>query len=308
MSHQGTRLLVDILRRLRIVFSLLGVCASMAFGQLNTARPTIDSIASHARGIVGVAAIDLGSGDTLTLHGQAHFPMQSVFKFPLALAVLDHVDKGKLALNQKVRIAATDLRPNTWSPMRQNYPNGTAILTVDSVLNYVLGVSDNNGCDILFRLLGGTRAVNRYVHRLGVKDISIVATEHEMHQGWDVQYRNWSSPVAMAALLKLLFSGGVLSQASRDHLWELMAASSTGSGRIKGLLPAGTVVPHKSGSSGTNENGLAAATNDIGIIVLPDGRCVALVVFVSDSDAPDQERDGLIASIARAVWDGYAVH
>ena len=84
-----------------------------------------------------------------------------------------------------------------------------------------------------------------------------------------------------------------------------MASSATGLGRIKGLLPSGTLVPHKSGSSGTNDKGIADATNDVGIITLPDGRHIALAVFVSDSDAPEDERDMVIATIARAIWDGY---
>jgi len=84
-----------------------------------------------------------------------------------------------------------------------------------------------------------------------------------------------------------------------------MASSGTGLKRIKGLLPAGTVVAHKTGSSGTNDAGVAAATNDVGIIAFPDGRAVALVVFVSDSGASEEERDGVIAAIARAVWDAY---
>jgi beta-lactamase class A len=135
--------------------------------------------------------------------------------------------------------------------------------------------------------------------------MSIVATEAEMHQAWDVQYRNWSSPLAMAKLLQLFYSGGIVSEKCGNYLWQLMAWSGTGLKRIKGLLPAGTVVAHKTGSSGTNDAGIAGATNDAGIIALPDGRSVALVVFLSDSDAPEEERDGVIAAIARVVWNAY---
>jgi beta-lactamase class A len=266
----------------------------------------IDSIALHARGLVGVAAIDLGCGDTLTIHGNGRFPMQSVYKFPLALAVLDQVDKGTMALGRTVHISKADLVPDTWSPLREAYPSGGVDLPLDTLLGYTVSLSDNNGCDILFRLLGGTSVVDRYVHELGIEDMSIVATEVEMHQGWDIQYRNWSSPLAMAQLLHLFHDGEILSQESRDYLWGLMASSGTARGRIKGLLPPGTVVPHKSGSSGTDDKGIAAATNDIGIITFPDGRHVALAVFVSGSDSSDEEKDMVIAAIARAVWDAYS--
>ena len=287
---------------------LLLVVSAPSFGQLSPIRARIDSIAGQAKGMVGVAAIDLGSGDTLSLRGDGHFPMQSVFKFPLALAVLNQVDRGVLALKRPVHIAGADLHPATWSPLRQAYPAGDIDLPLDSLLAYTVVWSDNNACDILFRLLGGTAVVDRYVHRLGIRDIAIVANEDEMHQAWEVQYRNWSSPRAMAALLRLFANGGILSRESREYLWQLMASRSSGSKRIRGLLPPGAVVPHKTGSSGTNEKGIAAATNDIGILVLPGGRRIALVVFVSESAASDDQRDMVIASIARAVWDYCSAH
>ena len=292
--------------RIHIILFQCLAFSTPALGQLDSARARIDAIATHAQGIVGVGAIDLGSGDTLTVRGSVRFPMQSVYKFPLALAVLHQVDEGTMALSQPVHIPETDLRPDTWSPLRAAYPSGNVTLPLDSLLRYTVAQSDNNGCDILFRLLGGTDVVDHYVHKLGIDSISIVATEAEMHLGWNVQYRNWSSPLAMARLLQLFHSGGILSDRSRDYLWEVMVSSGTGLRRIKGFLPAGTVVAHKTGSSGTNEDGLAAATNDVGVIVLPDGRCIALAVFVSDSHAPDNERDSVIAGIAYAIWEAYA--
>ena len=291
--------------RIQSVILLVLVFSTNAFGQLDSARTKIDAIVHQAEGVVGVAVIDLRSGDTLTVRGDVHFPMQSVFKFPLALAALDQVDDGRMTLAQTIHISSADLLPDTWSPLREAYPSGNIDLPLDSLLRYTVAQSDNNGCDILFRLLGGTGVVSQYVHQLGVVNMSIAATEAEMHQGWDIQYRNWSSPLAMAQLLQLFHSGAVLSQATRDYLWQVMASSGTGLKRIKGLLPAGTVVAHKTGSSGTNDAGVAAATNDVGIIAFPDGRAVALVVFVSDSGASEEERDGVIAAIARAVWDAY---
>jgi beta-lactamase class A len=287
---------------------LLPIVFTSAVGQLTSVRAKVDSIVAIAKGIVGIAVIDLNKGDTLTMRGEERFPMQSVYKFPLALTVLDQVDKGTMALTQNIHITKADLHPDTWSPLRDTYPAKDIDLSLDSLLVYTVSHSDNNGCDILFRLLGGTAIVDQYVHKLGIMNMAIVATEEEMHQGWDVQYHNWSSPRAMAKLLQLFSKGNILSERSRNYLWRLMISSSTTPGRIKGLLPLGAVVAHKSGSSGTNDNGIAAATNDIGFIVFPDGRSVALVVFITESNASDEERDKVIASIARAVWDVYSIH
>jgi beta-lactamase class A len=287
-------------------FLLFAALSTTAFGQLEGARSKIDSIAHRIHGIVGAAIIDLDNGDTLSLRGDYHHPMQSVYKFPLALAVLDRVDKGTMRLSASVHIAKGDLLPNTWSPLRERYPLGDVDLPLDSLLRYTVSQSDNNGCDILFRLLGGTGVVDEFVHTHGITDMSIVATEEEMHKEWNVQYSNWSTPRAMARLLQLFHSGKVLSRQTTDYLWEVMAGTTTAPGRLKGLLPAGTIVAHKTGSSGVNGKGITAATNDVGIIALPNNRYIAIVVFISDSDASDESRDNVIASIARAVWDTLA--
>jgi beta-lactamase class A len=297
---------MSIVSHIRSWLFLSLACSVSVFGQLDSARLKIESIARQAKGLVGVAAIDLSSGDTLTVRGDDRFPMQSVFKFPLALAVLDQVDNGTMALSQTIHISKADLLPDTWSPLREAYPSDGIDLPLDSLISYTVSQSDNNGCDILFRLLGGPGVVDQYVHKLGIVNMSIVATEAEMHQEWLVQYRNWSSPFAMAKLLQMFYSGSILSQASRDYLWRVLASTRTGVKRIKGLLPAGTIVPHKTGSSGTNNEGVAAATNDIGIIAFPDGRYVVLAVFVSDSDASEEERDRVIATIARAIWNAFS--
>jgi beta-lactamase class A len=81
-----------------------------------------------------------------------------------------------------------------------------------------------------------------------------------------------------------------------------MQESKTGVARILSLLPKGTVVADKTGASGM-QDGRAAATNDIGLVTLPDGRHMAIAIFVSDSEAADAVRDSVIAKIARSAWD-----
>ena len=123
-----------------------------------------------------------------------------------------------------------------------------------------------------------------------------------MAESEDVQYRNSSTPDAMAALLRAFYEGRGLSTASRALLLQWMTETGTGPHRIKGLLPAGTVVAHKTGTSNTVD-GVTRATNDVGLITLPDGRHLVVAVFVSDSKAQDDVREGVIARIARAAYD-----
>ena len=123
-----------------------------------------------------------------------------------------------------------------------------------------------------------------------------------MAMKWDVQYENWCTPNAMAALLRLFLDGGVLTPPSRELLMQFLKATSTGPHRIKGLLPPGTVVAHKTGTSNTNNRGITAATNDVGIIFLSGGRHLILVVYIRDSRADEKIREGVIARIASTVW------
>jgi beta-lactamase class A len=77
---------------------------------------------------------------------------------------------------------------------------------------------------------------------------------------------------------------------------------SSPSGRLEADLPSGTNVFHKSGSSDV-ENGIAAATNDIGLIALPDGRHLAIAVFVTNSTADSATRIQVIARIGKCIYD-----
>jgi beta-lactamase class A len=286
---------------------LIHLVPSTAPAQMDSLRITIEHIVGSVEGKIGVALQGLENNDTLTIDGNGKYPMQSVYKFPLALAVLSQVDKGTLSLDQQIHIRKSDLLPNTWSPLREKYPNGNINVRLDELLTYTVSESDNNGCDILFRLVGGTDKVDRYIHNLGITNIAIAATEEEMHKSWDVQYTNWSSPAAMCRLLHMFYQDSILSSRSQKFLWNAMEKTGTGPGRIKGLLPAGTIVAHKTGLSGANDHGNAAATNDVGIVTLPNGTHFALVVFVSDSPADEKTRDSVIARIAKAAWDAFSI-
>ena len=84
-----------------------------------------------------------------------------------------------------------------------------------------------------------------------------------------------------------------------------MTETSTGQKRIKGLLPAGTNVAHKTGTSGTNDKNVTSAINDAGIVTLPNGKKFAVVVFVSNSIDNTEISEKIIAKITKAAWDYY---
>src|SRR5205807_607112 len=155
------------------------------------------------------------------------------------------------------------------------------------------------------KLAGGPGAIQAYLTELKITDLTVLNTEKEIGQDWETQYRNWASPEAAVALLRALHERRGLSESAHDLLLKFMTESIPGPKRLKGLLPAGTIVAHKTGTSGA-QNGITAATNDIGLMTLRNGRHLAIAVFVSDSPADEATREGVIAKIAKAVWDKWS--
>jgi len=283
-----------------MVFLLTGTVCS----QTHSLRKNLNQIIQPVQGKIGVAIQDLETGDTLTIHGHEHYPLQSVFKFHLALAILHQMDQGNLMLDQKIFINKSDLIPGTYSPMADKYPGGNVELPLREILNYTVSQSDNNGCDILFGLLGGPQQVDDYIHSLGISGVSIQATEAEMAKHWNVQYTNWTTPFAAVQLLEKFYHRKILSRTGHDFLWDVMSGPTTGGSRIPVQLPEGTPVAHKTGTSGTKD-GIRGAANDIGIVTLPNGGHFAIAIFVSDSPEPSQTIDKTIASIAKITWDEF---
>jgi len=290
----------------RFVITLLLSCfVNLTFAQFGTLKQKINQIIALKHAQVGVAIYGTGPGDTLSINGNTRFPMQSVYKLHLAFAVLNSVDNGELSLNRKVPIAKSDLLPDTWSPLRDKYPKGNIELLLKDILVYTVSQSDNNGCDRLFRLIGGTKVVNNYMHGIGIDNIEIKATEQEMSREWNVQFTNWTTPLAAVQLLRKFEEGKILSEDSRAFLWKTLLGTTTGNKRLRGDLPVQTLVAHKTGSSGRNKNGISAAVNDMGIVVLPNGKHFAISVFVSKSTEDDQTNEKIIADIAKMTWDYY---
>lgn len=142
----------------------------------------------------------------------------------------------------------------------------------------------------------------KYVHGIGVKDVAIVHTEKEMHQTWHVQFENWSTPLAMMQLLEIFYNKKQLSEQNHDFLWNAMVETPTGPRRIKGSLPIGTVVAHKTGTGNRNDQGVLGAINDAGIITLLNGKHLVLVIFVTRSTEEDSKLEDAMAEIAKAAY------
>jgi beta-lactamase class A len=267
-------------------------------------RQKIQQIISIKNAIVGVSIIGNNRKDTVSINSERHYPMQSVFKFHIALAVLSQIDKGRFSFDQKIKIPKKDLLPNLYSPIRDDYPNGTT-LPISKILAYTVSQSDNVGCEVLLRLIGEPKAVQEYFTTNNFQDVSIKCNEEEQQNNWDLQFQNWTTPKAANQVLTSFYYNKekLLSKKSYDFIWKIMSETETGENRLKGQLPKGTIVAHKTGSSGANKEGLTAAVNDIGIVFLPNGNYFFISVFVSNSKENTETNEKIIADIAKATWD-----
>jgi beta-lactamase class A len=267
-------------------------------------REEIEKIISARKALIGVSINGNNGRDTLSVNGKLHFPMQSVYKFHIALAVLSRIDKGELSFDQKIKIHPDELLPNLYSPIRETYPNG-AELAISEILKYTVSESDNVGCDVLLRLIGGPKTVDDYFSGNGFLDLSIKTNEEKQQSDWELQFQNWTTPEAANEVLASFYYNRkkLLSEESYNFIWKIMKETGTGKKRLKGQLPNNTIVAHKTGSSGTNKEGITAAVNDIGVVFFPNGQHYFISVFVTNSTENEETNEKIIADISKVTWD-----
>ncbi len=269
----------------------------------------LKKIAEAAKGRVGVGAVLLETGESAYLDRKGQYPMQSVYKLPIAMAVLKLVEEGKVRIDQDISITPDDfVRKGFHSPIRNANPQGV-VMPLGEILRFSISESDGTASDVLLDLAGGPAAVMSYLNGIGVNDLIVADSEKSIGKDWETQYRNWSTPEASIQLLRYLFErrAGLSEQTTNlllNLLLNVMTETETGGRRIKRGLPEGALLAHKTGTGGT-EKGITGATNDIGIITLPDGRHILLAIYVSDSPESGAIREKVIADIAKAVMHGW---
>lgn len=262
----------------------------------------IASLAEASRGRIGVAAVDLASGRTIDVLGDQRFPMASTSKIAIAATFLDGVDKGKWSLTSEFPM----LYPVKSSPFSSPVAPvraGEYKSAVD-LIELMITRSNNYATDALLKVVGGPRAVNDWVKRSGIdnwqidRDIAtLVRDDGAIDPATIVDTRDSASPVAMVQLLSGIYQGKWLTPQSRSVLIGAMGRCITGKRRIPAMLPETAQVAHKTGS-------LHNTSSDVGIIEAPDGRAYAVAIYVT-GQGTRLNREARIASIARAIYDGY---
>jgi beta-lactamase class A len=261
-------------------------------------------ICDGAQGTVGLAVVHIESGKTISINGNSQLPLYSVFKLPLAIAVLKDVEEGRLRLDQKVHVTPAEIVPGT--------PENTALwkrpvdVTIEWLIDLSISRSDNTSSEKLLEVVGGPLKVTERMRSLGIQNVDIHSTPAEYLKSH--QNPNTGSAEDLAKLLVQLHQGKILQPAQLNLLIGFMQRATTGLHRLRGNLPSGTPVADKTGSGEVDAVTRAAkTTNDVGIITLPSGRGhLAIAVLVSESKLPDAAQETLIAELARAAYDAYS--
>jgi beta-lactamase class A len=270
-----------------------------------SARTTLDplearlgELASKAGGKVGISVIHVESGRSVTVGAQQWLPLQSVFKLPLAIAVLRDVQGGQVSLDQMLTVRAEDRAPGV-AMNEKKWEQVPRTVSVRQLLEYSLVDSDNTSSDKLLDLIGGPAALTGRMQSLGFQGIAVRAPTKAM--GPSGELPNEGMAEALARLLAALERGEILEASQRALLWDIMGRAQTGERRIRAGVPAGTQVLDKTGTGG---NG--SATNDVGLVTLPnDTGHLAIAVLIAASPLPARAQEDLIAEIARTAFNGF---
>ena len=221
------------------------------------------------------------------------FPMHSVMKFPQAIFVADCLRKQNIQLHETILIRKEELTQNTWSPMLKMFDN-ERLFSYAELIKLSLAESDNNACDILFKLFGGPEKAEKYIHQLGFGDINIKWTEREM--GVDIcrSADNNCTPEDLVRLFKWFYQHKDQDEYLR-FVWQTMKNCQTGAGRIASVIPKGAVFVHKTGTGFPSKDN-RQDRNDAGIIILPNGKYQIIAIF-----APDCQTENDVAAIGKIV-------
>lgn len=239
--------------------------------RLQSLEQRLAAMAAENPGEYGIAALDLATGETISFNGNEAFPMASTMKIAVAAAYLEEVDAGRRGLEDPIA--------------------GTSALRL---MDAMIVRSDNRATDLLMASLGGPGAIDRWLRAHGLAGIRVDRTIAQLLAARrDLRdIRDSSTPTAMVGLLRLIDSGAALKPQSRYLLLDMMRRCATGSNRIRGILPPGATVEHKTGT-------LSGYTGDVGYLTTPTGRRIAVAFFARGGS----NRPAVIATAARAIYD-----
>jgi beta-lactamase class A len=299
---------------------------------LSSLQVEVSRLAETSGGVMGVSVIHLETDTSLSIRGDESFPTASTYKVPIAVTLLKQIDSGEKQLSDRVEITVEDMVPSMGITTHFVHPG--VVLSLRNLLDSMLIVSDNTATDVLMEQVGGAGHINKTLESLNIGGIQLNRNTAEMIRDWldldnpprgekqsllkqfeDMSAeqqaalgnhhsetfaddaRDIATPNGMADLLKQIWLGNLLSDKSTAIIKDIMLRCDTGESRLKGLLPVGTAVAHKTGTIG-------GTSNDVGVITLPHNKGhLVIATYIKKSGLSHEQRDRAIAEVARSAHD-----
>lgn len=260
----------------------------------NAFAAEIAKLEARHGGRFGVCAVDTGNRQILNHREGERFAMCSTFKFLLAAAVAARVDTGKESWDRRVSYGRDDIIP--WAPVTGKEQNLKAgVMSVSALCEAAMTWSDNTAANLLLPAVGGPEGLTRYLRSIGDATTRLDRNEPELNSNLPNDPRDTTTPAAMAATMEKLLFGPSLTAVSKEKLVSWLVANHTGDKRIRAAMEPAWTIGDK---TGTGENG---AANDIAVIWPKDRKPVLMAVFCEAPEATPEQRDALIAEVARLV-------
>lgn len=265
------------------------VCAAPGFPEALQAE--FARIERESGGRLGVAVLDTGSGARAGHRADERFPMCSTFKLLAVAAVLARVDAGHEKLDRRIRIAEAALVD--YSPLTT--PHAGSDMTMEAICEAAMVVSDNTAANLILDSLGGPAGLTAWLRTLGDPVTRLDRTEPTLNEAMPGDPRDTTTPAAMAATIRKLVLGEALSKASREKLTGWLVGNRTGDTRLRAGLPKDFRVGDKTGSGGRG------STNDVAVIWPPGRASVIVAAYLTETEAPPDQRDAALAAVGKAV-------
>ena len=262
----------------------------------------IHSVINDKRATVGIAIL-CDDGNMVVMNDDERYPVMSVFKFHVVVTALKKMEQHGIPLDSMTLIPQEQMLSDTYSPLREKYPNRDIPISYRNIIRYTMAHSDNNTCDFLIDFVGGISVVDSLIRQLGINKFAFSETEKTMHENILNCYNNWCTPSSMVLFLKKIYTEPILNNDHFLFLEQLMIETSTGTNKIKAGLPADVILGHKTGSSDRTKSGIKIGDNDAGIIYLPHNKRCYIAIFIKDSKENDTANAKIIADITEKIYE-----
>lgn len=280
---------IDRRQALAGALAVLAAPGALAAPDPDAVDARLAEIEAAAKGRLGVAIIDTKTGTLYGHNDLDRFALCSTFKVLAAAMLLNRVDLGEEKLHRRIAFGKDEVVP--YSPVTEPQAGGAG-LTLAELCAAAITRSDNTAANLLLKALGGPQALTQFLRTLGDKTTRIDRSEPALNDVPKGDFRDGTTPRAMAYTLQRILLGNVLTKASERQLVEWLVANTTGDARLRAGLPPGWRVGDKTGTCNST-------VADVAIAWPPGHPPLIIAAYLAASPLPPAAREAALADVGR---------